>query len=652
MRVTVITLLALLALSACSAPRKSVAELEAPRSNAARAVETPAPDYPYTWRPRQLPKEPACYDAAMCYDEKRKVCVLFGGSRNYLEQKDETFTWDGRTWIQLDSWQHPSPRASHRMVYDVKGETVVLFGGRCGYQRLNDTWLLDGTGWRRGASEPSPTPRAGHAMAYDAERNVTVLFGGCTGYGVFSNETWEFDGSQWTKREIKEAPAPRSDAAMAFDVARKTLVLFGGRAGDSDSDALDDTWEFDGQQWQRVACEARPEALCGAELVFDSVAGRLLLLGGEYPGGQLRNDAFWQFNGREWSKSMHVEWPRPRSSCATSFDARRQVVVVHGGWGWCPMAMDDTWELVGGTWSECRALSMEPANGWLVYDEHRDRTVLLGQPLGYGSEAHLTVWEWDGLEWKHVAVPFGPPALFRGFACYDPLRRSVVLVLLEANDRNPPSEAQNWSWNGHSWSVAENIPAIPESIEALIFDRRRNTYTAFAANEATESRSRLLNTTWTLEQGQWRKENVSGGPPANERTQCVFDESRGESVFIGFEDSGEEAVRTTWCWNGTSWRKARGAPDIINGTVMAYDAKRERIVCFGGGGGMEEPSYFDATWEWDGTSWTRKCPSSSPRARCNALAAFDRKRGVVVMFGGESSWECASDTWEYGPDRP
>ena len=178
MRVTVITLLALLALSACSAPRKSVAELEAPRSNAARAVETPAPDYPYTWRPRQLPKEPACYDAAMCYDEKRQVSVLFGGSKSHLEQLDRTFTWNGTLWQRKDCWEHPGRRTGHALVYDSKRMACVLFGGRSGYEKLNDTWEWNGSEWRCQQRGSGPSPRAGHSMVFDSVRNVIVLFGG------------------------------------------------------------------------------------------------------------------------------------------------------------------------------------------------------------------------------------------------------------------------------------------------------------------------------------------------------------------------------------------------------------------------------------------------------------------------------------------
>ena len=43
---------------------------------------------------------------------------------------------------------------------------------------------------------------------------------------------------------------------MAFDAARSVVVLFGG---DSDSELLGDTWEWDGSQWTR--CDA-PSTSC------------------------------------------------------------------------------------------------------------------------------------------------------------------------------------------------------------------------------------------------------------------------------------------------------------------------------------------------------------------------------------------------------
>ena len=45
---------------------------------------------------------------------------------------------------------------------------------------------------------------------------------------------------------------------------------------------------------------------------------------------------------------------------------------------------------------------------------------------------------------------------------------------------------------------------------------------------------------------------------------------------------------------------AADGPSPRNGAALAYDARRERVVLFGGSGASPE------TWEWDGARWTRR----------------------------------------------
>ncbi len=121
-----LALLTVITLSACGTTRRSAAELDTSRPEPKQA---PAPQYPYTWRPRQLPREPACYDAAMCYDEKREVCVLYGGREHHFKQFGSTYNWNGIQWIKPDYWFEPGARCMHAMAYDSQRGAMVLFGG-------------------------------------------------------------------------------------------------------------------------------------------------------------------------------------------------------------------------------------------------------------------------------------------------------------------------------------------------------------------------------------------------------------------------------------------------------------------------------------------------------------------------------------------
>jgi hypothetical protein len=64
---------------------------------------------------------------------------------------------------------------------------------------------------------------------------------------------------------------------------------------------------------------------------------------------------------------------------------------------------------------------------------------------------------------------------------------------------------------------------------------------------------------------------------------------------------------------------------------MAFDALRQRIVLFGGGGLAD-------TWEWDGATWTQRMPTTSPPMRPSHAMAYDAVRQRVVVFDGATVW--------------
>lgn len=92
-------------------------------------------------------------------------------------------------------------------------------------------------------------------------------------------------------------------------------------------------------------------------------------------------------------------------------------------------------------------------------------------------------------------------------------------------------------------------------------------------------------------------------------------------------------------------------PGQRGNTAVAYDSLRQRTVLFGGLSDWlgSKFLYENDTWEWDGKDWIEMHPQTIPPARINQMMAFDEKRGVVVMFGGEEHTGnyALSDTWEW-----
>jgi hypothetical protein len=75
----------------------------------------------------------------MVYDEVRQRVVLFGGYAG--QHMNDTWEWDGATWLQRNPAASPPARGNHAMVYDAARGRVVLFGGGAGLSYLGDTWV-------------------------------------------------------------------------------------------------------------------------------------------------------------------------------------------------------------------------------------------------------------------------------------------------------------------------------------------------------------------------------------------------------------------------------------------------------------------------------------------------------------------------------
>ena len=87
-------------------------------------------------------------------------------------------------------------------------------------------------------------------MAYDTDANALYAFGGATSGSTFSsltNKTWVLSGGSWRELTSENSPSERGGPALGYDPVRKRVVLYGGF--ESRTEDLDDTWEWDGQQW-------------------------------------------------------------------------------------------------------------------------------------------------------------------------------------------------------------------------------------------------------------------------------------------------------------------------------------------------------------------------------------------------------------------
>lgn len=278
------------------------------------------------------------------------------------------------SWTRLYPPVAPSLRFQHAMTFEAQLGEVVVFGGmEAGYVYRNDLWGWNGTQWHQITSTGSPPARAGHRIVYDSIRHVLVLFGGwnnntSTGF----TDTWERVGTQWQQRSPVHFPAARTDCGMAFDSNRGRTVVFGGQVYGGSS-LLNDTWEWNGTDWQQRTLPTAPAARYGPMLAYDSAHRVCVLFGGGVVvgGSSFSAGDTWTWNGTAWQVQQPPHQPPPSAGVVGTWDAARARLVT----GPIPNA-NFSWEWDGHDWS--LVLQAPPSQGPLAYDAGRRLIVLYG----------------------------------------------------------------------------------------------------------------------------------------------------------------------------------------------------------------------------------------------------------------------------------
>jgi hypothetical protein len=110
-----------------------------------------------------------------------------------------------------------------------------------------DTWIWNGSTWQQVTSD-GPSARDGARALFVPTFEKILLFGGAEiGINITNlNDTWLWDGTQWERIEV-EGPPARVHPALAFDQERQVVVMTGGSNGPNA--ILTDTWVWDGQRW-------------------------------------------------------------------------------------------------------------------------------------------------------------------------------------------------------------------------------------------------------------------------------------------------------------------------------------------------------------------------------------------------------------------
>jgi hypothetical protein len=180
----------------------------------------------------------------------------------------------------------------------------------------------------------------------------------------------------------------------------------------------------------------------------------------------------------------------------------------------------------------------------------------------------------------------------------------------------------------------------------MTFDAARGEVVLFGGNRVLFGDSthppKMLGDTWTLRGDRWTRAG-SAGPAPRAEAAIAYDARRARVVLFGGYDLASDGrphrLGDTWEWDGEHWTLvAVTGPSPRSGAAMAWHSA-SGVVLFGGSGGP-----LSDAWSWEGTTW-RRLELSPTSGRFNTVMARDPASGGLFRYGGWDGQERVADTW-------
>jgi hypothetical protein len=152
---------------------------------------------------------------------------------------------------------------------------------------------------------------------------------------------------------------------------------------------------------------------------------------------------------------------------------------------------------------------------------------------------------------------------------------------------------------------------------------------------------------WTYDGTSWTTIPSNAQPIDSGGPHTVWDEANARLVAYGSAEYLK--IDTAWTWEGSSWTPLCTACTGIEriAASLVYDPGMGVLIV---GGFIPAVDEIAGTWQLQGSSFVQV--ETDPPNRDTVGLAYDSRRDVIVMFGGNGS-SCGGDcaeTWEYVPD--
>ena len=545
---------------------------------------------------------------------------------------------------------NPSPRLAPRMAFDESAGVGVLFGGR-GLQdpatalehATDETWTWNRNHWVQVFPEHVPPARSAHSMVYDSTRGRIIVFGGRkeatvvrVRFGIHG-DTWAWQDGDWQDLAPGNAPEARFYTGMAYDRDRDRVVLYGGYHYATDGKTLvplTDTWEYDGDNWSRVADNG--PVLTKPLLVFDAVRHETLMLGTNADAAvQMYR---WNPGASRWDAVTPALLPPCVADAQLVYQAHNQRPIVAGGICSGVGVNEEPYEWDGANWvkivSPKFATTIRKIDAAMTYDTVAKQVVRFGGQNPVSGIHDSFTGTYRNRLWHQATSLANPRARSMPLFRRDP-DRELVWMYGGLNEYSSGQFVEYldelWSYRNGTWTLLRGDSTAPSQCDTPIggFDTDRNVLVVVCDGLSV----------YEWDGAVWKSpSNLTTQPTARRFAGGVYDQNMKRFVMFGGYDASGGYRQDTWAWSGTAWTeiKPKNKPDRRAQPVMWYDPLAKKTIVYSGAGARSIDHHaerFKDMWAFDGTNWTEIAEEAAPGIRFAPQISVGPD-GKVLMFGG------------------
>ncbi len=568
----------------------------------------------------------------------------------------------------------PSPRRYSAFAYDPVRGRAVLFGGADLSSSpsvfFQDLWEYDSAAdrWidRTPSSLPAswPSKREGARAAFDPNTGKILLLGGRNSGTPAADPFWAWDGATGTFTRLPDPPNPVTGGAAVFDASANKLVAFGGVSGATYLDGLA-TYDPVLQQWAQVAkAGSWPGARWLPLAWYDSARNKVCLSGGVGASGAIVD--LWDLDtasGAFTSVTTPAGWPTNYSWRSTAFDpSTRRAVHIGSNNGTSLSVLE---------WDASAAQLIDRSPPWqspsarrrhgLAYDEGRDLFVAVG---GESATAGLgDTWEYSpGLHrWTQRTATGLPAAGVIGTLLYDPSRTALWMVGTVAFTSTGSLEIWRLDKGATSWVQMAHLGTTWPSARVdsgIVFARSLDKILVSGGRLGSTMSVNITNELWQFDPVAGTFANLtpatlpSSWPQSLRQSAASWDEGRGKMLVFGRIALNLPHYAYEWDPATSTWSSTYVPMPLNDELRLSYDSVRGKHLIYGGPGGGTS----DHLYQWDAAAgkltdlyptpvpslapvgsvqFSQALSADWPMGRMKHALAFDRRRGSLVLLGGD-----------------